>query len=272
MQGAPKQAGERYDHGAGCQQAFVKLLILKEDGVDLGTESEFRLHTVFTSGGKYRVRAFQAILMEVHSTAPGQADERMMKLERGELCDPELAIKSYWKLFRDMIYDKIARIEAGQKQIDMPPDSDGNVMTIDVESSHDVEYEIFFTKKRFIDAHTGGLDSPQGAEFDDQNRELFVKHLRDITPDASYIPTLIRMYAQNGVPRYDDFTPDWLEVLFEYDNARKAGIFTQEELNLAKYTHPLQFLKTLEQADDRQAMKQAAAKMKPKAAPKKTIN
>lgn len=168
----------------------------------------------------------------------------MIALEQGELCDAETAIKSYWALFRDLIYAKVARLDAGQTETPGAPDEHGNVMVQTSNSTHDVEHEIHFLKTRFMDRHTSGPTSPRGKEFDDQCREAFVTPLLSIVPDPKFVPTLIRLYAQDIFPNYDVFTSysDDLHSWFEYyAEAKNVGLLKPEEFPLGAIVDPGEF-------------------------------
>lgn len=163
----------------------------------------------------------------------------MIALEQGELCDAELAIKSYWALFSDLIYTKVARLEDGMTSVAGQPDAAGNVYSQITNPTHDVEHEIDFLKRKFIDPRTSNKNSDVYREFDAEACKAFVDPLRAIVPDPKFIPTMIRLYAQDLVPTYDTFTTyaeDWKIILSRYADAKDTGLLRPDEFMLGDIT------------------------------------
>ena len=172
-----------------------------------------------------------------------------LKAERGEIIgDFNDYLRSYWLIWSPMIYAKIERLQAQSKRTETTskPDANGNVFVSSSGSISDVEYSILFSREHFSRWEETDADCL---------REFSAPLLKMVPPQSQYhVLTMMRMYAQDIVPTYDDFTDnaaDWMEVWTEYDKAKDAGLLEPAELEIGLFTDHMQIVQAFQNAEAR---------------------
>ncbi len=194
------------------------------------------------------MRPFQAITENV--VQPVTMTKDKLAAERGDMAnvDPETLFLSYWRVWSPMIYAKIERLQAQAERKETPsaPDANGNVFVTSSGSISDVEYSINFTREHFGHRHPEELEA-------DCLRD-FVTPLLKMVPKPHHVLTMMRMYAQDIVPTYDDFinnAAEWMEVWTEYDKAKDTGLLEPAELEVGLFTDHMQIVQAFQNAEAR---------------------
>lgn len=190
------------------------------------------------------MRPLQAIYENVQAV---KMTPDKLKAERGEIIGSfDDYLRSYWAIWSPMVYAKIERLQAETKRTETQsaPDADGNVFIQSSGSISDVEYSILFSREHF-----GRREETEA----DCMREFYGPLLK-MVPQPYHVLTMLRMYAQDIVPTYDDFTDnaqDWMEVWTEYDKAKDAGLLEPAELEIGLFTDHMQIVQAFQNAEAR---------------------